>query len=116
MCILMSYHKDLPTCLMDEMSLNDISTCIVSYTDLQMKTDLHIQTTLSQLQKYQQTILQIFVFFSENSAKMSWQIVLICNYCKLCQALHRQFWKLWCFSLTDAPRAKTVSPRDRNDW
>ena len=41
----------------------NISSCTVSYTALAMKTDLHFQPTLSKLQNFQQTSIQlIFVF------------------------------------------------------
>ena len=38
----------------------NISSCTVSYTALPMKTDLHFQPTLSWLQNFQQTSIQLF--------------------------------------------------------
>ena len=39
------------------------SSCTVSYTALPMKTDLHFQPTLSKLQNFQQTSIQLFFVF-----------------------------------------------------
>ena len=38
----------------------NIPSCAVSYTALPMKTDLHFQPTLSELQNFQQTLIQLF--------------------------------------------------------
>ena len=48
---------------MDNMASKNISNCTVSYTALQMKTVLHNQTLVVQLQKYHNTFLLV-VFIS----------------------------------------------------
>ena len=50
------------------MASKNISGCTVSYTALPMKTDLHFQPTLSYLQNFKQSSIQLF-FFSKNSSK-----------------------------------------------
>ena len=46
---------------MYDMASKNISNCIVSYTALPMKTDLHNQTLVVQRQKYPNTFLLVFV-------------------------------------------------------
>ena len=49
-----------PDDLIDDMVSKNISDCTVSDTALPMKTDLHLQPTLSLLQYFQQTSIQLF--------------------------------------------------------
>ena len=48
---------------MDDMASKNISSCTVSYTALPMKTDLHFQPTLPQLQNFKRTSIQLFFVF-----------------------------------------------------
>ena len=48
---------------MVDMASKNISSCIVSYIARPMKTDLYFQTTLSSLQNFQQTSIQLFFVF-----------------------------------------------------
>ena len=52
--------KVFPDGLMDDMASKNISSCTVSYKALPIKTDLHYQPTLSWLQNFQQTSVQLF--------------------------------------------------------
>ena len=57
--------KVFPEGLMVDMTSKNISRCTVSYTALPMKTDLHFQPTLSKLQNFQQTSIEIFFVSSQ---------------------------------------------------
>ena len=50
---------------MVDMPSKNISRCTVSYAALLMKTDLQFQPTLSQLQNFQHTSIQLFFVSSE---------------------------------------------------
>ena len=78
--------KVFPDCLIDDMTLKNISNCTVSYTALQMKTDLHFQPTLSAT-KFPIDFNSTFLCFSENSSKLC---CIDITFSKMCRTFKRR--------------------------